>query len=65
METEWIIRSILFVIVAIVLIIVLIRFTVGPNRSQKDSLTILKQRYENGEITKEAYDEALEKRGKK
>lgn len=64
MLSEGIIRIIFFVIIAIALIFILIRFTVGKNQSQKDSLTILRQRYDNGEITKEEYDEALRKRGK-
>lgn len=64
MFTEGVIRTILFVIIVIALVIILIRFTVGKKGSQKDSLTILKQKYENGEITKEAYEEALKKRGK-
>lgn len=65
MFTEGIIRIIFFVIIAIALIIILVRFTVGKKQSQKDSLTILRQRYDNGEITKEAYDEARRKRGKR
>lgn len=65
MFNEDVIRIILSVVVVIVLFIILFRFTVGGKQPQKDSLTILKKRYEDGEITKEAYDEALRKRGKK
>lgn len=64
MFTEEVIRIILSVVVIVVLIIILIRFTVGKNQ-QKDSLTILRDKYESGDITKEEYDEALRKRGKK
>jgi len=63
MVIEDVIRTILSVVVIIVLIIVLVRFTVG-NKQQKDSLTILKEKYENGEISEEAYKDALKKRGK-
>ena len=65
MLTENTIRVIFFVIVVIVLVIVLIRFTVGNTEKQKDSLDMLKEKYENGDITKEEYDEALKQRGKK
>lgn len=65
MLTEGVVRTILSVIVVIVLIIILIRFTVKNKQPQKDSLNILKEKYENGEITKEAYDDALKNRGKK
>lgn len=63
MFTEEVIRTILSVVVVAVLIIILIRFTVGSSK-QKDSLTILREKYENGDITKEDYERALRKRGK-
>ncbi|MBN6205450.1 SHOCT domain-containing protein [Ralstonia pickettii] len=65
MPTEFIIRMALSAIVLIVLVIILIRFS-GKNSksSARDSLEIMKERYEKGELSKEDYEEAKRRRGK-
>ncbi|SEQ73773.1 putative membrane protein [Virgibacillus subterraneus] len=55
--TEGYIRFGLSIIVAIILIVILIRFRAKKNPA-KSSLDILKERHSKGEITKEEYDEA-------
>lgn len=60
--TEGYIRVILSIIVLIILLYILVRFRRGKNPA-KDSLDILKERYEKGEITKEEYEEAVKRRG--
>lgn len=59
--TEPYVRITLTIIVLVVIFIILSR-----NKRQKatDSLSILQERYEKGELTKEEYDEALKRRGK-
>lgn len=65
MPTEFIIRIILSVIVLIVLVIILIRFSGKNSKSTaRDSLDIMKERYEKGELSKEDYEEAKRRRGK-
>ncbi|HLQ70365.1 MAG TPA: SHOCT domain-containing protein [Bacillota bacterium] len=65
MLTENAVRLVFFVLVVIALVVILIRFTVGSKEAQKDSLDIIEEKYKNGDITKEEYDAALKKRGKK
>jgi len=62
MLSAWTIRIILSIIVLIVLVVILTRFRANKNPA-KDSLDILKERYEKGEITKEDYEEAKKRRG--
>ncbi|AVQ97888.1 hypothetical protein OBCHQ24_02070 [Oceanobacillus iheyensis] len=59
--TEPYVRITLTIIVLVVIFIILSR-----NKRQKatDSLSILQDRYEKGELTKEEYEEALKRRGK-
>ncbi|GAQ16565.1 short C-terminal domain protein [Oceanobacillus picturae] len=59
--TEPYVRITLTIIVLVVIFIILSR-----NKRQKatDSLSILQERYEKGELTKEEYEEALKRRGK-
>ena len=61
--TEGYVRIILSVIVLIVLLVILFRFRATKNPA-KDSLDILKERYEKGEITKKEYEDARKRRGK-
>jgi len=65
MLTENAVRLVFFVLVVIALVVILIRFTVESKEAQKDSLDIIEEKYKNGDITKEEYDAALKKRGKK
>ncbi|HLR52177.1 MAG TPA: SHOCT domain-containing protein [Candidatus Avamphibacillus sp.] len=58
------VRLILSLIVLIVLAYILIKFRANKN-SRGDSLDILQERLEKGEITQEDYDEAKRRRGKK
>jgi len=58
------VRLILSLIVLIVLAYILIKFRANQN-SRGDSLDILQERLEKGEITQEDYDEAKRRRGKK
>jgi len=61
---EFIIRAVITVIVLIVLVIILVRFRDGKsNTAAKDSLDIMKERYEKGELSKEDYEEAKRRRG--
>lgn len=57
------VRLILSVVVAIVLLWILLKFNSRRN-PQKGSLEILEERYLNGEISKEAYEEARRRQGK-
>jgi putative membrane protein len=59
--TEPYVRITLTIIVLVVIFIILSR-----NKRQKatDSLSILQERYEKGELSKEEYEEALKRRGK-
>lgn len=59
--TEPYVRITLTIIVLVVIFIILSR-----NKRQKatDSLSILQERYEKGELTREEYEEALKRRGK-
>jgi putative membrane protein len=58
-----IVRVILSAIVLIVLIVIVIRFRAGK-QPDKDSIEMLKERYEKGEITEEEYEDARKRRGK-
>lgn len=60
--TEGYVRIILSIIVLIVLIVIIARFRANRNPA-KDSLDILKERYEKGEVSKEDYEDARKKRG--
>lgn len=63
--TEMIIRLIITAVVIVVLAIILIRFRSGKSQTDaQDSLEIMKERYERGEITKADYEEAKRRRGK-
>lgn len=65
MPTEMIIRLILAAVLLVVIIIILIRFRRRNSETDpRDSLVIMKERYEKGEITKEDYEEAKRRRGK-
>ncbi|MCM3740523.1 SHOCT domain-containing protein [Oceanobacillus luteolus] len=65
MPTEMIIRLILAAILFVVIVIILVRFRRGKsNTDARDSLEIMKERYEKGEITKEDYEEQKRRRGK-
>lgn len=66
MPVEFIIRIVFTVVVLIVLAIILLRFREGKsNTSARDSLEIMKERYEKGELSKEDYEEAKRRRGVK
>ncbi|MGJ9459508.1 SHOCT domain-containing protein [Oceanobacillus sp. CF4.6] len=65
MPVEWIVRIVLSIIILIILIVILSKFRSGkfqPNA--KDSLTIMKERLERGELTEEEFKEAKRRRGK-
>ena len=65
MPTEFIIRIVLSAVVLIVLVIILIRSKRGKTQvSARDSLEVMKERLEKGEITQEDYDNAKKRRGK-
>lgn len=65
MPGEFIFRIALTIIVLVVLVIILIRSLKGKTyKNARDSLDIMRERYEKGEITKEAYEEAKRRRGK-
>ncbi|HLR67400.1 SHOCT domain-containing protein [Virgibacillus alimentarius] len=55
------IRIFLSIIVFVVLVIILIRFRASKNPA-KDSLDLLREKYERGELTKEEYEEARKMR---
>ncbi len=61
MLTESYVRLVLGVIVLIVLVWILIRFRAKKN-PKPDSLEILRERMERGEITEAEYEAAREKR---
>jgi putative membrane protein len=59
------VRIVLTIIVLIVLIIILIRFTRKKSEtSARDSLVVMRERMERGEISEEEYEEARRTRGK-
>jgi putative membrane protein len=59
------VRIVLTIIVIIVLVIILIRFTRKKTEtSSRDSLVVMKERMEKGEISEEEYEEARKKRGR-
>lgn len=65
MPGEFIFRIALTIIVLVILIIILVRSFKGKtHKNARDSLDIMKERYEKGEITKETYEEAKRRRGK-
>ena len=57
------IRVILGLIIAVVLLIILIRSRSGKS-SARDSLDILREKWERGQISQEDYERARKKRGK-
>lgn len=64
MLTESYVRLVIGIIVLIVLVWILIQFRAKKN-PRPDSLEILRERMEKGEITEEEYEAAKKKRGKK
>ncbi len=58
------IRLILTIIIIIILAFILFRFRAKKNTT-RTSLDVMKERLEKGEITKEDYQRAKEKQGKK
>lgn len=59
------VRIVLTIIVLIVMAVILFRFRAGKgNSARRDSLEIMKERMEKGEISKEDYEEMKRKRGK-
>ena len=65
LPTEFIIRIVLSAVVLLVLVIILIRSRKGKTQaSARDSLDVMKERLEKGEITQEDYDDAKKRRGK-
>ena len=56
-------RFILMIIVIIVLSYILFKYR-ATNRSRRDSLDIMKERLDRGEIAQEDYDEAQRRQGK-
>lgn len=66
MSVEFIVRSVITIIVLIVIVIILLRFRDGKSKTAaRDSLDIMRERYEKGELSKEDYEEAKRRRGKK
>lgn len=67
MPEAMIIRLIVTAVVLVSIIVILIRFRNGNSTETgpSDSLDVMKKRYEKGEITKEDYEEAKRRRGKK
>jgi putative membrane protein len=64
MQIESYVRLVLGVIVLIILVWILIRFRVKKHE-KPDSLEILRERMEKGEITEEEYEAAKENRERK
>jgi putative membrane protein len=59
------VRLVLSAIILIVIIIILIKFRVGKTKSNaKDSLAIMKEKLDRGDITEKDYEEAKRRRGK-
>lgn len=67
MPEAMIIRLIVTAVVLVIIVVILIRFRNGNSTEAgpSDSLDIMKRCYEEGEITKEDYEEAKRRRGKK
>jgi putative membrane protein len=62
---EMVIRVILSIILLIVIIVILSKFARrNKENDPADSLTLMKKRFEEGEITEEEYEEAKRRRGK-
>ncbi|CDO03988.1 hypothetical protein BN988_02524 [Oceanobacillus picturae] len=59
--TEPYVRITLTIIVLVVIFIILSR---NKRKKATDSLSILQERYEKGELSKEEYEESLKRRGK-
>ncbi|WP_067726457.1 SHOCT domain-containing protein [Oceanobacillus damuensis] len=65
MPVELIVRLVLSLVILIVLIVILSKFRSRKRPADgRDSLTIMKERMEKGEITEEEYIEAKKRRGK-
>ena len=59
------IRMVLSAIILIVIIVILIKFRAGKTRTNpRDSLSIMKDKLDRGEITEKDYNEAKRRRGK-
>lgn len=59
------IRMVLSAIILIVIIVILIKFRAGKTRTnRRDSLSIMKDKLDRGEITEKDYNEAKRRRGK-
>lgn len=63
--TEMVIRIVISIVLFIVIVIILMKFRrKGNDHDPVDSLSMMKQRLEKGEITAEEYEEAKNRRGK-
>lgn len=63
--TEMVVRIIVTVLILIVMVIILSKFRrKNKNNDPADSLAIMKERLEKGEITEAEYEEAKKRRGK-
>ena len=65
LPTEFIIRIVLSAVVLLVLVIILMQSRNGKSQtSARDSLDVMKERLEKGEISDEDYEAAKKRRGK-
>lgn len=65
MPWEAVVRAIIGVAAVVAIVIVIIRHPEDRDMTvYRDSLDVLKEKYERGEITKEAYEEQKRRRGK-
>ncbi|WP_087974450.1 hypothetical protein [Oceanobacillus rekensis] len=65
MPIEFNVRLVISAIIFIVIIIILIKFRAGTTKSNaKDSLAIMKEKLDRGEISEKDYEEAKRRRGK-
>ncbi|MFC2947513.1 SHOCT domain-containing protein [Virgibacillus sediminis] len=65
MLTEGFLRIILMVIVLTAIIVILVRFrATKSDEESRDSLNVLKEKLDKGEISREEYEDAKRRRGK-